>query len=392
MPHALPAPRFFSGGFRPFFLFGALQAALMIALWVPWFLGFIHVPTALSPVAWHQHELLFGFVPAMIAGFLLTAVPNWTGRPGLSGAPLAALFCLWLAGRFAIAGSQWIGMGFAAAISLAFIPVLALILLRELIAAKNKRNYKLIGVLTVFFLAQLAFHYEFARYGMIEMAGRLAIATIILLIAIIGGRITPTFTGNWLRKNNPGRELPPFGKVDLVAMVVSGLALLSWVAAVKVEALALPAGLLAVLAGLLQFYRQLRWQPQRTLREPLVAMLHASFAFVPLGFLITGAALLTGAFEFESAGVHAWTSGAIGATTLAVMTRATRGHTGQALFAPFTTTAFIYAPILLSALLRIGAALWPGQTMLLLPLAAVLWVVAFLGYAVFYGPLILRKG
>ena len=170
-PISLPA-HFFSGGFRPFFLFGALHAALMIALWVPWFLGFLHVPTALSPLAWHQHELMFGYVPAIIAGFLLTAVPNWTGRKPVTGLPLALLFALWLAGRLAIACSEEIGLMPAAVVASAFLPVLALLVLRELVAARNTRNYKVVVVLSLLFLAQLVFHYEHDRYGLIELADR----------------------------------------------------------------------------------------------------------------------------------------------------------------------------------------------------------------------------
>lgn len=388
----MTSPRFLSGGFRPFFLFGALHAALMVGLWVPWYLGFIHVPTALSPVVWHQHELLFGFVPAIIAGFLLTAVPNWTGRPALSGLPLLLLFLLWLAGRVAIATSESIGLTVAAVVSLAFLPALVLLVLRELIAAKNRRNYKVAGVLGILFLAQLLFFYEYERFGRIEAANRLAVATVVLLIAIIGGRIIPTFTANWLRKNNPGRELPPFGRFDLAAMLASGAALLLWIGAAKAEALAGPAGLFCLAAGGLQLLRQLRWQPARTRREPLVLVLHVAFAFVPLGFLLTGAALLFDDAGLAAAGLHGWTSGAIGATTLAVMTRATRGHTGQPLHAPLSTVLLIYVPVVIAALARIGAAVLPAETMLLLPLAGLGWIVAFLGYAGLYGPLILRKG
>ena len=389
---SLASSRFLSGGFRPFFLFGAVHAALMIGLWVPWFLGFMRVPSAFSPVVWHQHELLFGFVPAIIAGFLLTAVPNWTGRPALKGAPLLALVLLWLAGRIATATSETIGLTAAAATSLLFLPVLVLLILRELIAGKNRRNYKVAAILALLFAAQVLFFHEYVRFGRIELASRMAIATIIFLIAVIGGRIIPTFTGNWLRKNNPGREPPPFGTFDLAAMGVSALALILWIAAARTEALAPFAGMACLAAGLFHFARQLRWQPLGTRREPLVAMLHVAFTFVPLGFLLTGAGLLTDDVGLTTAGLHGWTAGGIGAMTLAVMTRATRGHSGQALTAPLSTVLIIYAPIVLATLARVGAALLPGSTMLLLPLAALGWIVAFLGYAGLYGPLILRKG
>lgn len=394
-PVAKPSPsliaHFFSGGFRPFFLIGALHAALMIALWVPWFLGFIHVPTALSPVAWHQHELLFGFVPAVIAGFLLTAVPNWTGRKAFTGWPLAFLFALWMAGRLAIAGSEAIGLSIAMVLAGAFLPVLAGLILRELIAARNSRNYKVIAVMGVLFAGQLTFFWEFDRYGRIEFADKTAIATIIFLISLIGGRIIPSFTGNWLRQNNPGALPPAFNRFDLSTMVLSALALAAWPIATGFTALAPFAGVLLIVAGIAQFLRQLRWRAERTLAEPLVTILHIAFLFIPLGFLMTGAALLLDDAGVRTAGVHAWTSGAIGAMTLAVMTRATRGHSGQALRSPATTTFGIYVPIVLAAVLRVTVALAPELNLVLLPLAGLLWFIAFLSFAAFYGPLVLRR-
>ena len=383
--------RLFSGGFRPFFLFGSLHAALMIALWVPWFLGLFDLPSALDPVVWHQHELLFGYVPAMVAGFLLTAVPNWTGRPALSGPPLVALFVLWVAGRLAIALSSQIGLVPAAIVTLAFLPVLLVLTVRELAAAKNKRNYMIAAILSLLFIAQLLFFYEFVQLGRIEMSGRLAIAMILLLIGIIGGRIIPTFTGNWLRQNNPGRDVPSFGRFDIIAMLVSLAALILWILSARLNGFSRFAGLFCLVAGALQLARQLRWQPLRTVREPLVLILHVAFFFLPLGFVLTGVGLLSDDAGLATAGLHAWTAGAIGATTLAVMTRATRGHSGQPLHAPASTVSLIYIPIVLAALSRITAAIMPAQATLLLSIAAAAWVLAFLGFAVFYAPFILRR-
>lgn len=382
---------FFSAGFRPFFLFGALQPAVMIALWVPWFLGWSQLPSAMPPVAWHQHELMFGYVPAVIAGFLLTAVPNWTGRKPLSGWPLFLLFALWLAGRLAIASSEWIGAAAAMAVAAAFLPVLALFVLRELSSAGNRRNYKVVVVLGALSAAQLLFFYEVERYGFAEMADRLAIGTIIMLIAIIGGRIIPAFTGNWLRQKNPGGMPPSFDRFDMDSMALAFLAFALWPIATRFEAFVWPAGVLMLLAGGAQFARQLRWAPLRTFAEPLVTVLHVAFFFVPAGFLLTGAALLSGDPTLRTAGVHAWTVGAIGGMTLAVMTRATRGHSGQMLHAPASTVLAIYVPIVLAALARVVAALAPDLTMVLLPLSGTAWMIAFLGFVVVYGPLLLRK-
>ncbi len=381
----------FSGGFRPFFLSGALHAALMIALWVPWFLGLLHVPTALSPIAWHQHELLFGYVPAIIAGFLLTAVPNWTGRKPLRGLPLGLLFALWLAGRLAISCSENIGLSTAVVAAGAFLPVLAVLTLRELVAARNRRNYKVVAVLGLLFAAQIVFHYEFNRFGRIEFADRIAIATIILLISIIGGRIIPAFTGNWLQQNNPGPMPRPFAGFDQAVMALSIAALIAWPVTVRIESLAPLAGVLMIGAGIAQFIRQCRWAPERTLAEPLLTILHVAFVFVPLGFVLTGLALLLDDSGLRTAGVHAWTAGAIGTMTLAVMARATRGHAGQSLQAPISNVLVIFIPIVFATLARLAAAIAPDHMMVLLPLAGVLWITAFLGFAVLYGPMLLRK-
>ena len=380
-----------SGGFRPFFLAGALHAALMIGLWVPWYLGFLHVPTALSPLAWHQHELLYGYVPAIIAGFLLAAVPNWTARRPISGLPLLCLFALWLAGRLAIAGSESIGPATAMIVAGAFLPVLAIAMLRELVLARNARNYKVAIVLFLLSATQWGFYYEFDRFGLIDISNRLAIAAIILLICVIGGRIIPAFTGNWLRARGPGTLPTPFNHVDMAVMVLTALALVAWPLAASYPSLQPIPGMLLVAAGIAQLFRQARWTPHRTLAEPLVTILHLAFFFVPLGFGLIGAAALLDDPGLQSAGIHSWTSGAIGTMTLAVMTRATRGHTGQSLHAPRTTVILIYAPIVLATLARIAAALYPGEMMLLLPLAALLWIVAFLAFALLYGPLLLRK-
>ncbi len=385
--------RLLSGGFRLFFPGSAFVAAFLIAVWVPWFLGFMHVPTLLPPVAWHQHELLFGFVPAVIAGFLLTAVPNWTGRPGLKGMPLLALFLLWFAGRLTISLSELTGMLGAMLVALTFLPVLAIFVLKELVAASNRRNYKIVAVLALLSAAQVLFHVEIERYGRVEIADRLALSAILVLISLVAGRIIPAFTGNWLKANNPARLPQNFDGFDLGVMTLGSLSLAMWIAVGGgLESLRFPTGVLMIVAGVAHLVREARWCPERTLHEPLVTILHVGYLFLPLGFLLTGLSMLLDHSGFASAGIHAWTTGGVGVVTLAVMTRATRGHTGQALTSPHSTTWLIYAPIILSALLRISVGIWPQHTMLLLPIAGLAWIVAFLGYVVFYMPLIARKG
>jgi uncharacterized protein involved in response to NO len=378
-----------SYGFRPFFLFAALQAALAIALWVPWFLGLVTVPSRLPPVSWHAHSLLFGYVPAVVAGFLLTAVPNWTGRLPVAGWPLAGLFSLWLAGRVAALGSALLGVWTTAVVDLSFLCALTVLVGREIAAARNWRNMPVLLVLAVLLFAQALFHWEVDRFGRPEMSQRLAIGAIITLIALIGGRIVPSFTTNWLKRLNPGRLPQPFRRFDAIAIAVGVVALAAWIASVHWAVPGWLCGSLLLLGGLLHLARQARWTPERTLREPLLAILHVGYLFVGLGFLLAGLAELSHGRIAASAGIHAWTTGAIGTMTLAVMTRASLGHTGSALTAgPMTTV--IYAGVVLAAVLRIASALAPELTLLLLPAAGIAWIAAFLGFAGAYGPMLVR--
>lgn len=389
--HALP-PRplgqiLLSGGFRLFFPASALLAALVIAIWVPWYLGLIDLPSALPPLAWHQHELLFGFVPGVVAGFLLTAVPNWTGRPAIMGRPLLGLFLLWLAGRMAIALSSWTGLVFAIPIACAFLPMFTLMIGRELAAAGNRRNYKILVVLAVLSLAQALFYLELLYFGEVLVGIRLALSTIILMICLVAGRIVPAFTGNWLKAKNPGRMPVSFSRLDMAVIVLSLFTLLAWVGQARVTVeMAVPVGFLMLLTGVAHLVRQARWCPERTWREPLLWILHLGYLFIPSGFLLTGLALLLGDAGLTTAGTHAWTAGAIGIMTLAVMTRATRGHSGQALHAPWSTTWLIYAFAIVSVSARIAAAVLPVDTIMLLSVASLAWVTAFISFTVLYRP------
>ncbi len=380
-------PAILSHGFRPLFLFGALQAALVIALWVPWFLGLVAVPSLFPPVAWHAHSLLFGFVPAVIGGFLLTAMPNWTGHLPVVGWPLAGLFSLWLAGQVATPVSAHLGAWMTALVDLSFLCALTAAVAREVVTARNWRNMPVLVLLGILVVAQALFHWEVDRFGQPEMSQRLAIGAIITLIALIGGRIVPSFTTNWLKRLNPGRLPHPPGRFDAIAMTVGIVALGLWIVSAGMAVPGWLRGGLLLLAGLLHLARQARWAPHRTLREPLVTILHAGYLFIGLGFLALGLAELSHGRVAASAGIHAWTTGAIGTMTLAVMTRASLGHTGRPLTAG-PMAAIIYAAVVLAAGLRIVSALAPDLTLVLIPAAGVAWIVAFLGFAGAYGPLL----
>ena len=380
---AWQGPALFGFGFRPFFLFGALWAAVAMFLWIMALSGALDLPTRFDPVSWHAHEFLFGYLGAVLAGFLLTAVPNWTGRLPLVGWPLAALFALWGAGRAAVLVSALLPPGIAAVIDLAFPLVLGATILREIVAGRNWRNLMVLGLLAVFTLANAIFHLEVARgeYAAQGTGLRLGLATAIMMIGVIGGRIIPSFTRNWLaREGLDARPTPPMQRFDKAVLLASIAALLLWVFLPFDTITA--AALLAL--GLLHLVRLSRWQGHQTGAEPLVWVLHLSYAFIPLGAVGLGIAGLTGGGG-SAAAQHLWMAGAIGSMTLAVMTRATLGHTGHPLLADRATLA-IYLSLFGAVAARLGAELLPMLT----HVSGLLWLFAFGGFALVYGPLLLR--
>ncbi|MET3660403.1 NnrS family protein [Aquamicrobium ahrensii] len=377
-------PAVLSYGFRPFFLLGALCAGLTVLAWLPILSGSIETSSAFTPVDWHVHETMFGYLAAIVTGFLLTAIPNWTGRLPVQGAPLLALVLLWAAGRFAVFFSAEIGWVAAAIIDCAFLVAVAAAAAKEIVAGRNWRNLMVLVPVTVFVLANVLFHIEAGLAGSSDYARRLAIAAAIVLIVIIGGRIIPSFTRNWMVRENPGRLPVPFNAFDKVTILVSAAALLVWVAAAEGPA----AGALLSAAALLNFVRLARWAGDRAVRDPLVLILHVAYLFVPAGLLLAALAAFDAARFPPVAALHAFGVGAIGAMTLAVMTRATLGHTGRALRAD-GPTRLIYAAIVLAALIRIVAGFMPEQTGLL-HLSAGLWCLAFFGFCLRYGGMLTR--
>lgn len=377
-------PAVLSYGFRPFFLAGTLYAGISILFWLPLLYGRIDTESAFAPVDWHIHEMIFGYVAAVITGFLLTSIPNWTGRLPVQGIPVLGLVLLWLAGRFAVFFSGEIGWIAAAAIDGAFLLAVAAVAAIEIIAGRNWRNLKVLGPVTVLFAANLLFHFEAHYDGTSNVSRRLAIGAIVLLIMIIGGRIIPSFTRNWLVRENPGRLPIPFARFDVVTIVLSALALAAWSFLPEQGGI----GALLIAASALNIVRLGRWAGYRTWRDPLVLVLHLAFAFIPVGLLLAGLATIFPQTVPAAAGLHAFGVGAVGTMTLAVMVRATLGHTGRDLRAG-PDGCLVFAAILLAAVLRICAAFHPGQSALLYGSAAA-WTAAFLGFVLLYGPMLLR--
>ena len=378
-------PVLFANGFRPFFLLGSIYAGLAILVWLPAFYGEITLNSAFAPRDWHVHEMLYGYLPAVITGFLFTAIPNWTGRLPIRGTPLMVLVAVWIAGRLGVTFSAETGWLVAMLVDASFLLLVAAAAAREILAGRNWRNLNVVMLVLLLLSGNVAFHLEAHFNGAADTGIRIGIAVVVLLISLIGGRIIPSFTRNWLVRENPGRLPVPFGRFDVVVIAIGALALVCWVAS--------PAGHFTgaalAIAGLLHLVRLGRWAGDRTWRERLVLILHVGYAFVPLGFLLNA----TSAFEFvpAGAGIHAWMVGAAGTMTLAVMSRATLGHTGQQLTASAATQA-IYAAIIVAALARICAVIEPVHSELLLHVAALAWAAAFFGFAAAFGPLLAGVG
>lgn len=385
---AWTGPAILSYGFRPFFLGAAVWAALAMVLWLAMLAGQITLPSAFDPFAWHAHEFLYGYLGAVVAGFLFTAVPNWTGRLPIVGWRLGALALAWVAGRLAVTvGAGW-SAWLVAAVDLAFPVIFALAIGREIVVGRNWRNLIVLGMLAVFALGNAIFHWEAAQgesaaqgYGL-----RLGLGAGMMMIAVIGGRIVPSFTRNWLVKRGPGRlPMPPMQGFDKTALAGLLAALLLWLVLPEHP---LTAVALAV-AGGLHLVRLARWAGDRTLAEPLLAVLHLGYALLPLGALAMAVEILLPDAFGMAAAQHLWMAGAIGLMTLAVMTRATLGHTGQELTAR-GGTVLIYGALLVSVLFRLAAGLWPGLSSPLLTVAGLGWIVAFGGFSVVYGALLVR--
>jgi uncharacterized protein involved in response to NO len=360
-----------------------LYAGLAISIWLPLFYGSLVLRTAFTPLDWHVHEMLYGYLPAVVTGFLLTAIPNWTGRLPLQGRPLVFLLAVWVAGRLCVLVSAEIGWLAAAVIDSSFLFLVVAAAAREIMAGRNWANLKVLLPLSALGLGNLGFHIEAHVRGTADYSIRIGIAAVLVLIMLVGGRIIPSFTRNWLVRENPGRLPVAFSRMDVISIAVSATALLLWTIVPYGRATAI---LLAVAAAM-QTARLTRWAGDRTWRDRLVLILHVGYGFVPLGFGLC--ALGAAGFVAQSAGLHAWMAGAAGLMTLAVMTRASLGHTGRELKASFLTQC-IYAFAFIAAVARICAALNPTWSQPLLGVAALAWIAAFLGFGVVYAPILVR--
>ena len=372
-----------SYGFRLFFLAAGLWAVIAMVLWIGLLSGLWNFASGFGAIAWHVHEFLFGYVGAVMTGFLLTAIPNWTGRLPLQDQPLLALFTLWLAGRAAMLATDEIGIAPAAAIDSAYLVTLTAVISREIFAGSNWRNLRVAVLVALTALANIVFQLEVLIAHAPAYGLRLAIAAIVLLITVIGGRITPSFTSNWLARQGSDRRPAPLSRLDIASIAIAAVALVAWIAAPDWYGTAA----LLLLMTVAQVARLSRWAGERTWREPILLVLHIGYSFVPLGALLLALSILWPQFMTASGALHGWTTGAMGMMTLAVMTRATLGHTGRDVVTTPSTIA-IYVSIAIAALARLAAPLVPQIYYELLLAAGAAWLLAFGLFVLVYGPML----
>lgn len=379
-------------GFRPFFLGAAVWALLALPVWLAAYAG-LGWPAAaeargFGALDWHRHAMLFGFVPAAIAGFLLTAVPNWVGRAGYAGAPLGFLAALWLAGRILLLPGMPVPHALAALVDAAFLPALGAMLAPSLIRARLWRNMPFLLFLALLACANAAIHLDalaLAPAGAAGPAYRLAFGVVSLMVAVIGGRIVPAFTLNGLRRLGRPVELQPAPRLNQAAIA----ALVAAVAADVIAPEHIGAGLLAALAALLHAARLSRWHGLKTLPNPLLWVLHLGYAWLVAAFALRALHVL-GGIGAAAVATHALAVGCFATMILGVMSRATLGHTGRALAAPRATAA-AYMLVTLAAILRVGGVLLLPQFALEATLAAGLaWSAAFLLFLWDFAPILLR--
>jgi uncharacterized protein involved in response to NO len=317
----------FEYGYRPFFLLAALHGAALVPVWVAAVFGWLTLPVEME-VSWHAHQMVYGFAAAGLAGFMLTAVPSWTGTPPLRGAPLAALALLWLVGRPAMTFTMVVPPRVAAGIDLAFIPALALGLIGPLVVARKARHLMLLIPLAVFWIGDWMMQVQFAGISedTASTGSRIGIDVMLLMISVIGGRIIPTFMNNALRASGSSVSAVSMPLVD--RSTIAAMALLIVVEpATEMSALT---GVIALIAAVLNAIRLTGWRGERTLRSPILWILHLSYLWLIVGLALRGAAAL-GDMVPENAALHALSVGAIGTMLLAVMSRAALGHTGRPL-------------------------------------------------------------
>lgn len=398
-PDGSPAPEpppwhvtLFSHGFRPFFLGAGLYAALALAAWTAWIA--IHaaggaplfMTIAEPPHLWHAHEMVFGYGAAAVAGFLLTAVPNWTGTARLQSGPLAVIFALWLIGRAAMWATAALPAIVAATADLIFLPVLALLLTRKFGANLRPANLVFIGLVAVLAGANVIFHLErlAGLESAMQLGATLGLGTLLIMITMIGGRVIPGFTKNALTRQGIEDRLPVrHAKLDAASILTVVLFVVLYAGDMPDPLV----GATALAAALANGARLALWRTAATLKQPILWVLHLGYGWLVFGMALMAEALLIGLTN-PIAALHALSTGVIGTMTLAIMSRAALGHSGRKLVAPRPVVAS-YLLVSVAAVLRaIGPTILPSFYNELMLAASAAWITAFALFTIVYAPIL----
>jgi uncharacterized protein involved in response to NO len=382
-----PAHPFLSYAFRPFFLLNAIFALAIVIVWVMVLQGYGPTTLPANTMLWHGHEMLVGFAMATVAGFILTAVATWTGRPPINGLPLALIVVAWVAGRLVMISAGLMPAWLVAVLDMAFPLLLCFLAAREIIGASNRRNYPIVGITALLAILNLVYHLGTMQVlpGADRLAIYLLIHTILLLITVIAGRVVPNFTANWLRARGATRLPVNNVAVDRLTILLT--------LGVGIGASTAPTGYvtgtLGFAAAVLHTIRLSRWCGLATSDEPLLFVLHIAYSWLPIGYALMGCVAFDWIFA-PTAALHALTMGAIGGMILAMTTRVPLGHTGRPLMAS-RLTVVAYMMLTLAVLARVlGPLIFPDY-LATVEWSATGWVLAFAIFIWVYWPVLTRS-
>ncbi len=373
-------------GFRPFFLSGAVFSIIAITLWLLMYKGSVNLIPLGGGNWWHIHEMIFGFGCAIIAGFLLTAVQNWTGVRGVQGKTLLLLFLLWLAGRVVVLFPNLLGELLTTIIDISFLPIVAFVLAKPILAIKQYRNLFFVPLLTLFTLANLEMHLAlyYPQTFSVTYASYAGVMLVTFLMSVMAGRVVPMFTANGTQTT----KTTPINWLDKITNGTLAIAMLSLLLEPIVGFSSLFFGVLLIIAGVFQTIRWLRWRPWITLHVPLLWSIHGAMKFISFGLVVLGVSYLIP----EVPSNHVWhllTVGGMGGLILAMISRVSLGHTGRPLQPPKAmTVAYILIP--LAALTRaFGPWVSPEKTLFFIDMSGGFWLIAFTIFVVTYAPMLM---
>jgi uncharacterized protein involved in response to NO len=379
-------PIFFAAGFRPFFLSAGILAAISLPLWLAVYAAGLDLGLPYPVAVWHGHEMVYGFAGAAIGGFLLTAVPNWTNTHHVSGKPLMVLFAAWVAGRLAMVLGGLLPPVLVAIVDLAYLPLLAGLVAGPLVKAGKWRNIAFVPILAAFFLSNLFVHADIAfDFGDGIGAIYAGITLALVMVTIVGGRIVPSFTQNWLRMEGRPVELAPIGWVEKGGAVAS-VALGGLLAAFAPNSAV--AGIVLLAASLINLVRLAGWHGIRALANPLLWVLHLGYLWMVIGLALLGLTSFLPDLP-ASAALHALTAGSIATMVLGVMSRAALGHSGRPLEIS-RLTVLAYVLVTVGTTLRVAAPLLGDGQMGATHAGGAIWALAWLLFVIVYWPIVTR--